>query len=622
MRREHLRFKNSKGLKISAWFVLFVLFCAIAYGQDSLKPQEPPQTTPKPEVAPPTATTTSTTPQSTASPIPSNAIYVGSADNYNNNYRRYTAPTDTIVKYIANAQPLKVVRWDAPAIGEVARDNVDTMLRVVKPVIDAAKKWDVVASFDAWREESRSFSVPFQIDNISQLQLSRYFDLPKVSQSDEKLYLYFEGIAWRAELKLNGKFLGINETPFKPWVIPLNINWLRVRDNLLEISLSGGKQFSLYPKSFLGIFRPVYIVNERQLARLMQKDLPQVVTTYQKVAIFAPYYPDRGFVFDKFDALRALLPAWKAGVKYVYFIFPPDKELTQLCKELGFTQVQKLQQGQSVCWLNSYPYETTQFPYTELFWLDNKMYRTQHYGMFYPFGKVTTPPHQHAPSFVFTLLILFPALGLFLVKLFNQRFFYNLGDVLMRPRLQIDRFIEATAGNQGLMFVLQGIRVIILSLTVSLLVKYVHDHNQWQLLTILNTGGILKSIFGVKGAFASYFLKSVAMVSIWAFTRSLLIRFLGRLFRIYNMFEGLTNLELIGAYPVLFVLPMALIFATFASEKWQTLLLTLQYIVWAFYIGRQIYISYIGMERLFKFSSVVKWLYIIVGILLPYVVCL
>lgn len=559
--------------------------------------------------------------QGTSSPteVPANAVDVGSYDDYVNRQKKYAYnPYDTLKPYIASSVYMPIIPWNK------GLTTSSTVLDTNFYRLSAQKQSDLgaVAVLDAWRQETRVFSVPFQLEGVEEIYLSRYFDLPAdIQQQTKQLYLYFEGIAWHAELRLNGKFLAINDKPFAPWVVQLRTDWLRAEDNLLELSLSVGEGGTGYPQPFLGIYRPVYIFQEQQLAKAKAAVMPEVEEAAGRVAIVAPYYHLHHYVFNKFEAIRTLIHAYRAGVKHLYFMYEPDREMKLLCKEMGFTMVKRLREGQQVCWLNAYPYHPRHFPFTERFWLDLDGYRSPHYGSFYAYSLKDVHVSRKPLPLLYILGLLIPLLALFVVKLLNPKFFYSFPEILLRPRLQLDRFMEAIAGNQGMGLILQILRVLILAITFSLFIDYIHTNNQWHILRPFNPNGILQLVFGERGSFSGYFLKILIIISLWTMLKGLVYRSLSGLFKIHQLYAGMENIELLGSYPLIFLLPLPLLFLTFAPPHLHGFLLYIQALLLILYLLRQMYVAYTGMEKLFKFSFSVKVLYMLLAILLPYLVC-
>jgi hypothetical protein len=579
------------------------------------KPQTP---APSPQPANPTPPPSRPTQTSTSAPY----IVTGSLDDIPAPRLKRVSEEDT-VKFIANSTPIKIVYWNSSAVNGTT--DLDTSLNSVRPSVTDNKKQDVILSLNTWLEEGKQYSVPFQITKRNKIEIVRYFDLSaQIKSNNKELYLYFEGVAWKTELKLNGKFLGTNSKPFDTWVIPIQTEWLREHDNLLELTLikSELSMEKFYPAPFLGIFRPCYLLDSRQLAKLQQPYMTKVQTTSKTVGIFAPYYQEKGFVFDKFEAVRTLIHLKKENINYIYFLFEPSKELKQLCADLGFTQVTKLSENQNVAWLNKYPYSPDDFNFSEQFWVDEHYFRTSHYGMSHRFDSDEIHTEQHDTSILYVLMILFPLLGMFIVKLLNPGFFYAFQEILIRPRWQMDNFIDATLSNQGLQSILFLLKIVIISIFITLMIDYVHLHNQWHIIETLNKNGLFRWWFNDRGALYHYFVKSLIIVGMWAGFRFVLIKMIASPFRVNQMYEKMLNLELMGSYPLLFIMPLPLVFLQFAGYPYHDFLWFMQWLLILIFLTRQIYIYYIGMEKMFKMSNSIRIMYIIVFILLPYIVCL
>ncbi len=607
-----------------------------AFAQDSLPPKksETPPTTQLPPATPEAVKSEKATVPNLPPSTPATEVFLppstpytttGTLDNYpptsGGGYTHYRSITDTVKPYIADPYPLQIVPWNTPDSNEPTNSR-DSMLFSVRPNLNVTPKENVMVSLDTWKEETRVFSVPFQLDGVSELRLSRFFYLPDTVRAKENLFIYFEGVAWRTELKLNGKFLGINNHPLKPWIVPLRREWLSKEENLLELSLSQKESATFFPKKFLGIFRPVYILTEKQLNEVTKPVMPSVASTTSPVAIVMPFYQDHRYIFDKFQAVRTLVHAQKNGIDKLFFLLPPDRELKKLCAEMGFIQVLQLKPAQKVCWLNDYPYEPINFPYPESFWLDKKGLRTPNYGTFTTFGIGSSNTNSSPVTILYVFLIIFPLIGVFVMKLLNPKLFSTLPDILLKPRLQIERFIEAVAGNQGLSYFLQALRVLMIAITLALFIDYIHRNNQWHLTGLAGENALIKIFFAEKSIFLNYLLKSIILASVWAILRWFLIRTLSNLFNIYNMYDGLTNLELVASYPLILIINLPLVFMSFLPEGGQTTMIILQGVFLSLYLLRQMYVCFVGMGRLFKFSTSVKIIYISLSVCLPYLITL
>lgn len=605
--------------------MVFGVLLSGVYFLKAQQPPTPPATTQQTPPAEPKPQTPPAAPQQTPTPSPTpqpERVITGSLDDIPVPRMKRVSQEDTL-KFIANSTPIKIVYWNSSAVNGTT--DLDTSLNSVRPSVMDNKKEDVILSLSTWLEEGNQYSVPFQITKKEKIEIVRYFDLSAlIKNGNKELYLYFEGVAWKTELKLNGKFLGTNNKPFDTWVIPIQTEWLREHDNLLELTLKKSElpTEKFYPKPFLGIFRPCYLVDNKQLAKLQLPHISKVATTSKTVGIFAPYYQEKGFVFDRFEAIRTLIHLKKENIYHIYFLFEPSKELKKLCSDLGFTQVAKLNENQKVAWLNKYPYSPDDFTFSEQFWLDENYFRTAHYGMNHRFDSDEIHTEQHDTSILYILMILFPLLGMFIVKLLNPGFFYAFQEILIRPRWQMDNFIDATLSNQGLQSILFLLKIVIISIFITLMIDYVHLHNQWHIIETLNKNGLFRWWFNDRGALYHYFVKSLIIVGAWAAFRFVLIKMIASPFRVNQMYEKMLNLELMGSYPLLFIMPLPLVFLQFADYPYHDFLWFMQWLLILVFLARQIYIYYIGMDKMFKMSNAIRIMYIIVFILLPYIVCL
>ena len=170
-----------------------------------------------------------------------------------------------------------------------------------------------------WEYNGKKYSVPFSLNNTNNAQLYREFDLACIAE--DSLFLYVEGVAWEAELVLNGLFIAIHKDPFLPWVVPLAPEWLQASGNKLELNIQFGRRYELYPQGFLGLHRPVMLLTRAQLA-VMEQPLMEVVETADTLAIWAPYFGET-FGFQAFEAARMSLPLTREKIKYVFFPYEP-----------------------------------------------------------------------------------------------------------------------------------------------------------------------------------------------------------------------------------------------------------------------------------------------------------
>ena len=273
-----------------------------------------------------------------------------------------------------------------------------------------------------WQHDGLRFlDIPFELKGISSGRFSCSFDL-KDSIPSDSVFLCMEGVAWEAEVELNGRFLGIQEIPMAKWVVGIHTDWLDTIDNQLILRLYTGNIQPLYPRPFLGIVGSVSLLTPQQRNKRRAWKMPAVGFA-DTVGIIAPYFRSSSFGFDAFEALRNLYPLKKQGIRHIFFPFPAGERFESLCAQLGFVRVDSLRPGTIVCPVNEYPYEVVGYPFSPRFWLDKEGYYTSYYGNMYSWDRSWMMPKNPGNHFLLVLLILFPLLATYLIKLLSPGFF-------------------------------------------------------------------------------------------------------------------------------------------------------------------------------------------------------
>ena len=109
-------------------------------------------------------------------------------------------------------------------------------------------------------EQTLDISIPFAIDSVDAIELSFTFCLSE-NEIQDSLFLYFEGLAWTAELLLDQAYIGVNEKPFEPWLVPLSSQmFIADQSYRLYIRLQKGTPFEWAPKQFLGMLQAPYLL--------------------------------------------------------------------------------------------------------------------------------------------------------------------------------------------------------------------------------------------------------------------------------------------------------------------------------------------------------------------------
>ncbi|TAE51021.1 MAG: DUF4271 domain-containing protein [Bacteroidetes bacterium] len=436
----------------------------------------------------------------------------------------------------------------------------------------------------------------------------------------DTVYLYLEGVGWEAELELNGRYLGVHRDPFRPWALPVNRAWLREQDNRLILRLVSGEPLPMHPQPFIGLFRPVYLLAATHLDSMQNTMLPEAIAP-DTVGLIAPYYRRKGYIFDEMEACRLLQPLIRAGIRDIHFLFGPGRDMRRLCARLGFREVRTLKPGMYVCAVNEFPYEPVSLPGELRFWLNREGYRTMAYGDYIRWGAfVHTPPR--AGDLPLTLMILLPALALFFVKTINPGFFYAQQVSLFRPARFVGSIQDSAYTNPSLLLMLTLLRILCLSAALALSFYYINQEHLWQYVQFIRHPSLLREVFYGSETPGGFFVRGFLVIGGWLGFKYLLIAFIGQVFRIKNILTGTLSLDVVGSFPLVLVLPLPVACIQFMNGAWTSIMMVVIVLLGATYIIRRMYVSFIGLDRIFGFSTGVKFLYICALNILPYLVWL
>ena len=472
---------------------------------------------------------------------------------------------------------------------------------------------------EGWKDEmGNTLNIPFEREDQQSILLSHSFCLN--DSIPDTAYLYFEGIAWVAELELNGKYLDVHEVSFDPWIIPVASQFLYDTLNVLKVRLSLGERKEFYPRPFLGIFRPAYLLTASQIDSLQNPILPKVDDA-DTLCIIAPYFGD-SYAFDPYEASRIILPVHKRSINFVHFAFPPDREFRRYCQSLGLIEVEQIKTGNYLGLVNEYPYEPAVFRTKAEFWLDESGYRTANYGDLYPAEKSYRAVTDDEHSLLLVLIILFPLISLFLIKLLSRGFFSSQLAMLFKPKLFLEPSMEASLSNRGLLYILQALKALNGATFLSLLVYYIQNENQWQILNVFTDWSLINQIFYLSDTLFTIFMKSLFLLTAWTVCKQLFMGLIGVGFRMKGIGTAYMGLEIVRSYPLALILSTPIALILYLEKLWGGIMAIFLVLILLIYASRSVYVLFIGLDRLFSFSSAVKFLYICTFNVLPYIILL
>lgn len=471
-----------------------------------------------------------------------------------------------------------------------------------------------------WRDLNKKASVeiPFTFSDGLSHQLWYEFELN--CEPDEEIYLLFEGIAWQAELILNQQYLGVHDDPFAPWIVPIQQEWLRTSGKqLIEVRLTKGRRFADYPQSFTGIFRPAKLLTKDQLAAY-QIPSTQPDSLHARIAIVAPYFGKSGYVFSEVAASKLMVPLLNEKIRQVYFPFSPGRKLYNLLRQFGIESVATLPDTTRLCAINAYPEEPGSISTHRYYWLDESGKRTTDYLSFFPnVSRLNRPPDIQYRGLL-ALMMLFPLLGLFLIKWISPNFFQSMTAILFAPKLHVDTFADSTFANLGLVFLLIAIKTVLMGIFLTLFIYYIQLEHQWEVLNVWKENSLISWIFYGAVSLPAILFRSLLLQLTWLTFKYVSIWIFGKLYGFRGMPLAMLNLDIVSAFPLILLLSIPLSIIFFGAKLWGGIFLGIIFIIWATYILRRLYVYYIGLDRLYMLSFGVKILYICAFIILPYII--
>ena len=469
---------------------------------------------------------------------------------------------------------------------------------------------------DLWKANEGDFNFPFVTEEYGELYLENYFVLDSLPQ--DSLFLYFEGVGWEASLELNDIFLGIHRDPFQPWVIPVAPIWCKPGKNKLRLHLKIGEMRPFYPRQFLGIFRPALLINRQEKQDLSQPIMKRA-TVADTVVALAPYYGKSAYIFDSLGAAWILSQLKNQQFKFVFFPFSPDRKLQAWCKELGLEEVRASPDSLQLVWMNAYPYEAYPLAYPLPFWIDQHHHRTSDYGISYG----TTHDNQRGESpisFLLFLVILFPLLAIWIIKLLSPALFELVKTWRMKPKIWVSAISDLLSNSSGMLFMVHVLRIISAASLITLIMYYISLNNYWGQLNWFKDWSLLTQFFYGNYSLEVLFVRSLIVVLLLC-GLDLLMGWAGStLFRIPLFTSGIFQIRFLGSFPLLWGLAIPWAFALLAPGWVGILFSYVGIISLIVFVLREVYSSYLALEHFFNFSPAIKILYICALNILPYII--
>jgi hypothetical protein len=457
-------------------------------------------------------------------------------------------------------------------------------------------------------------NVPFWETDIDKLVMRRNF---KVVDTFSNLCLYFEGIAWTAEIYLNGKLIIIYNQPFKPLILPLDNEWLSPVQNELKVVLTTqGKDTEWKHRRALGIHRPVWLLNGTDSL----KDISCLAYSFDhdSVVIYNPGSATSLYhVTD--DVLKRDLHILSAQpVRTVYFPAEPSRNVQAAFAKAGFKRAFKLQDNNIGIWYYDWPRQPGHFLNPDVFWFQHDYYATPALHSWHSISDAKTC-NRKQDNFIILIIMLFPLLGLIILKLSNNQVFNAMPQWLVRDRLELELIADRKflRSGQALMMTLNFLLILAASFT---LMMYFFDANCFQGLDAdaKDDSSIIGFLLFNGLHPVIQFLYVFAFLLIVLLVKWMFLQFISLIFRKQFLAGVYLDLQVLASFPFNIILLAFSVYMFYVGGNHVNLLLNIGIGLFSILLFRQSWMLFRGIYQLYHFHPLLIFLYICAFEILPW----
>ena len=466
-----------------------------------------------------------------------------------------------------------------------------------------------------WIANSGAFrNVPFWETDIDKLVIRRNFI---VADTFSNLCLYFEGIAWTAEIYLNDKLIVIYNQPFEPLILPLDKEWLSPVQNELKVVLTTqGKDTEWKHRRALGIHRPVWLLKGCDSL----KDISCLTFSFDhdSVVIYNPgsatslyHTPD--------DVLKRDLHVLSAQpIRNVYFPAEPSWNVQAAFAKAGFKRAFRLQDTNIAIWYYDWPKQPGYFLNPDVFWFQNDFYATPALHNWHSITDAKTC-NRKQDNFIILMIMLFPLLGLIILKISNNQAFNAMPQWLVRDRLELELISDRKflRSGQALMMTLNFLLILAASFT---LMMYFFDTNCFQGLDADAKDDssfigflLFNGLHPVSQFFYVFTFLLIVLLIKWMF-----LQFISLIFRMQFLAGVYLDLQVLAAFPFNIILLAFSVYMFYVGGNHVNILLNIGIGLFSILLLRQIWILFKGIYQLYHFHPLLIFLYICAFEILPW----
>lgn len=470
-------------------------------------------------------------------------------------------------------------------------------------------------------ENGNRHIVPFNLADRDHMEMRREFDLPGFEQVQDTLYLYCEALAWTSEVMLNDRLLAVTEDPFAEHLFPIQKAWLAPTGNKLVVKLSTeGVDFPWYPKRFLGIFRQIFLLQAADAPVFAR--FPEHITHAPKAALIAPWSQQGQYVDDTTVIRKMVMGLFSYPHRHpVAFPFRPSNRSMAILAENGWQVLVNPGGADSLAAYNYYALSTNGSQKALHFWRDAAGRPTGDYGRFQAQAAIGRPEFVTPSPASLIIFLGLPVLCMFLLKLLAPKAYGNLGEYVTKTKI----YLELIADNKFLKveqrWLMNAMRMIVTSVTVSLYLYYVQLSESWQVLNVFASRSILfRSLYGADLAVWEIFLWTFAVVAGLNLAKYFLINAVGTVFRVFTLAPTIQNLDVFASFPMNLVPYLPATFIFFLDPVAGGIVLRVWMVILVLYGARRVWLVYNGLARLYQVSGSLKFLYICTLEILPWAI--
>lgn len=470
-----------------------------------------------------------------------------------------------------------------------------------------------------WVSESGLIrNVPFWETEKEHLLLRKHFT---VQDTFQNMCIYFEGLAWTSDIYLNGRLLLIHNKPFEPVIIPIENHWLSPVQNELVVHMtSAGIDTDWKHMHALGIHRPVWILADCSLLNQAEKKPP--MNTPDSFIVYSPV--SSGFLYHipQERLIRDIRILSTQKVRDVYFSVTPDWEVLNAFHKAGFNRIYTVPYHGIAIWFNAWPTVKTQYLNANIFWFNNRSYPTDAFNTWRSVQDLYTCTRKH-DNFVILLILMFPLLGLLILKLSHSQLFNAIPQWILRDRLENELISDRKFLRSGQNALMTLNHLLIMAGSIAFIIYFLQVKCLDTTYFTFNGGESLFNHFLFAGfhpvvQFIIVFSALLMMLMI----KLLFLKFISLVFRKHFMTGVYLDLQILAGFPMNMILLAFSVYVFYSFDIQFFILFNIWIGIMIALCLRHIWLLFKGMYHMYHFHPLLIFLYICAFEILPWLIVL